>query len=50
MLDIIACLTLPKDVLARPGLVDRVLAASDGVESAPPPAPSRDELLRLAAA
>jgi hypothetical protein len=49
MLDVIACLELPKDVLARPGLTGRVLAATDGVEVTPPPAPSRDELLRLAA-
>jgi 2-polyprenyl-6-methoxyphenol hydroxylase-like FAD-dependent oxidoreductase len=48
MLDIIACLELPRNVLARPGLTDRVLAATDGVEVTPPPAPSRDELLRLA--
>jgi hypothetical protein len=49
LLDIVGCLTLPQDVFARPGLADRILAASDGVDATPPPGPSRDDLLHLVA-
>jgi hypothetical protein len=48
-LDIIGVIALPQDVLARPGLVDKVLSIA---ESQPPPSapgPSREELLRLVA-
>lgn len=49
LLDIVGCLTLPQEVFARPGLADRILAASDGVDATPPPGPSRDDLLHLVA-
>jgi 2-polyprenyl-6-methoxyphenol hydroxylase-like FAD-dependent oxidoreductase len=45
-LEVIGCLTLPSDVLARPGIVERVIeVTADGV--APPPGPGRKELLAL---
>jgi flavin-dependent dehydrogenase len=49
LMDIVGCLTLPQDIFARPGLADRVLAASDGVEATAPPGPSREDLLQLVA-
>jgi 2-polyprenyl-6-methoxyphenol hydroxylase-like FAD-dependent oxidoreductase len=42
-------LTLPRDVLARPGLADRIVEMAGGREAAAPPGPSRDELLRMLA-
>ena len=44
-LEISNCLALPKDVLARPGLVERAVDVANGY--AAPAAPSRDELLAL---
>jgi 2-polyprenyl-6-methoxyphenol hydroxylase-like FAD-dependent oxidoreductase len=49
-LEVVGCLTLPADVLARPGLADRVLElTSDAADLPKPPGPSRDELVRLLA-
>lgn len=40
-MEVIGCLTLAGALFTRPGFADRVL------EVAPPPGPSREELLRL---
>jgi 2-polyprenyl-6-methoxyphenol hydroxylase-like FAD-dependent oxidoreductase len=49
LLEIIGCLTLPRDVFARPELEQRILAATDGVEATPPPGPTREDVLQLVA-
>ncbi len=43
------CLTLPSAVFARPGFADRVQEVAGRHPFAPPPGPTRDELLRLIA-
>ena len=48
-MEIVGCLTLPGVVLTRPGFADRVLEVAARHEAAPPPGPSREELLRLIA-
>jgi len=48
-LEMTALLALPRDVLARPGVVDRIMELADIHPPVAPPGPSRDELLRLAA-
>jgi len=48
-LEITSLLALPREVMARPGLADRIMAMAGRHEAAPPPGPSRDELLRLVA-
>ena len=49
-LEVVGCLTLPADVLARPGLAERVLElTSDAADLPKPPGPSREELLQLLA-
>ena len=48
-MEIAGCLTLPRVVFARSGFVDRVVEVSGRHEVAPPPGPTRDELLRLIA-
>ena len=42
-------LTLPQEVMARPGLVDRVKEVASNHEAVMPPGPSREELLRILA-
>ena len=39
-------LALPQEVMARPGLVDRIREMADAYEAPTPPRPSREELLR----
>jgi 2-polyprenyl-6-methoxyphenol hydroxylase-like FAD-dependent oxidoreductase len=46
-LEIIGCLAQPAEVLARPGMAERVMALQGGVPAMP--APARDEVLRLVA-
>jgi 2-polyprenyl-6-methoxyphenol hydroxylase-like FAD-dependent oxidoreductase len=48
-LEIMGCLTLPQEVFARPGMVDRVLKAAGQGDVPPPPGPTRQELLGLLA-
>jgi 2-polyprenyl-6-methoxyphenol hydroxylase-like FAD-dependent oxidoreductase len=48
-LEITGCLTLPEEVFARPGLVDRVVELAEANPAQPPPGPTRDDLLRLLA-
>jgi hypothetical protein len=40
---------LPQEVLARPGLMDRIWKVVSEHEAVEPPAPARDELLRMLA-
>jgi len=47
--EITALLTLPREVMSRPGLVDSILQAARGRELVAPPGPSRAELLRMMA-
>ena len=47
--EITALLTLPREVMSRPGLVDSILEAARGRELVAPPGPSRAELLRMMA-
>jgi hypothetical protein len=48
-LEIVSLLALPREVLARPGLVDRIMAVADVAPPVAPAGPSRDELLRMLA-
>jgi hypothetical protein len=48
-MEIAGRLTLPRVVFARSGFVDRVVEVSGRHEVAPPPGPTRYELLRLIA-
>ncbi len=48
-LEIMSVLALPQEVMARPGVKDRIMEVAGTHEAAVPPAPSRDELLRLVA-
>lgn len=45
--EIIGMLAAPAEVLGRPGLAERALAAADGQALPPPPGPSRAEVLRM---
>ena len=42
-------LTLPQEVMARPGVVDRIMEVADAHEAFMPPGPSREELLHVLA-
>jgi hypothetical protein len=46
-LEVIGCLAQPEEVLARPGMAERVMALRS--EAPAVPAPARDEVLRLVA-
>lgn len=48
-IEIRAVLALPRDVLARPGLADRIMELAATHEPIVPPGPSREELLRMLA-
>jgi hypothetical protein len=48
-LEILGCLTLPQDILARPGLAERVLALAAEAGPRPPMGPSREQALALVA-
>jgi 2-polyprenyl-6-methoxyphenol hydroxylase-like FAD-dependent oxidoreductase len=47
--EIAGCLTLPGALFKRPGFAERVMEVAGRHEVAPPPGPTRDELLRLLA-
>jgi 2-polyprenyl-6-methoxyphenol hydroxylase-like FAD-dependent oxidoreductase len=49
-MEIMGLLTLPHDVYARPGLIDRVMELADVHVPVEPPGPSRPEMLRMLAA
>ena len=42
-------LALPEEVLARPGLRDRIMTAAEGRDAVGVPGPTRDDLLRVLA-
>jgi hypothetical protein len=42
-------LALPQEVMARPGLVDRIMEVASTHEAVEPSGPSRDELLHMLA-
>ncbi len=46
-MEIAGCLSLPREVFARPGFADRVLEIAGSHEAAATPGPTREELLRL---
>ena len=49
MMETVTMLALPEEVLARPGLSDRIVATADGRDAMTFPGPSRDDLLRTLA-
>jgi hypothetical protein len=42
-------LALPQEVMARPGVVDRIMEVAGTHEAVTPPGPSREELLHMVA-
>ncbi len=48
-IEIFSLLALPEEVLARPGLLDRITEVAAAHEPVAPPGPSREELLRIMA-
>ena len=48
-LEIASVQALPQEVMARPGVVDRILEVASTHEVVTPPGPSREELLRMLA-
>jgi len=48
-MEVVACLALPEEVFARPGLAERVLAAAQGREPMALPGPDRAQVLALLA-
>jgi 2-polyprenyl-6-methoxyphenol hydroxylase-like FAD-dependent oxidoreductase len=49
MLEIVGCLSLPDEVFARPGMVERVVELAEEHPPVQWPGPGRDDLLRLVA-
>ena len=49
MLELLGCLSPAGEVLARPGLAERILELAHEDDAPPPPGPDRHALLRLAA-
>jgi hypothetical protein len=50
LVDIAGVLERPSDVLARPGLMDKIIELGGGWRDEPPIGPSRDELVAMATA
>jgi 2-polyprenyl-6-methoxyphenol hydroxylase-like FAD-dependent oxidoreductase len=48
-LEVMGCLATPEEVLSKPGMFEKLIAASDGREPPVVPGPSREELLALIA-
>lgn len=48
-LEVVGCLALPREVLARPGFADRVMEVARSNEPRRTPGPTREELLELLA-
>jgi flavin-dependent dehydrogenase len=46
-LEVLSCHALPAEIMARPGMVEKVMAASAGREPLGPPHPTRAEVLEL---
>ena len=49
-MEIAGCLTLPREVFSRPGLAERILEIAGERGAVQLPAPSREQLVALAAA
>jgi hypothetical protein len=49
VLEIVSVQALPQEVMARPGVVDRIMEVASAHEAVIPPGPSRAELLRMLA-
>ncbi len=47
--EVVSCLAFPVEVLGRPGMMDKILAAAAQAPTGPPPGPSREQLLELVA-
>ncbi len=48
-IEIFSLLTLPQEVMARPGLTDHIMKVAGAREAVTPPGPGREELLRMLA-
>jgi hypothetical protein len=48
-LEVMACLTTPEEILARPGMFEKVISVAEGKEPMAMPGPNREELLQLIA-
>ena len=48
-LEIVSLLSLPHELMARPGVIDRITEVARAHEAVPPPGPSRGEVLRILA-
>jgi flavin-dependent dehydrogenase len=48
-IEITSLLALPKEVLARPGIIERIREVAGAHEDSGPPGPARDQLLRILA-
>jgi hypothetical protein len=46
-MEILACLALPREVFARPGITEKINDLSAEKRPSAPPGPNREELLRL---
>lgn len=46
-IEVTSLIALPEEVMARPGLPDRIMEVAAGHDAIPPPGPSRGELLRM---
>jgi 2-polyprenyl-6-methoxyphenol hydroxylase-like FAD-dependent oxidoreductase len=47
--EVLSVLALPKEILARPGMIEKVMDTASGREMPETPGPSREELLRILA-
>jgi hypothetical protein len=45
--EVTSVLTLPAEIIARPGMIDKVKTAAEGREMPPPPGPSRARMLEI---
>ena len=48
--EMLSVLALPSEIMARPGMMEKVMSAAEGREPPPIPPPRRDELLKVLAA
>jgi hypothetical protein len=46
-LEMLSVLTLPQEIMARPGMMEKVMAASEGHDVQQPEGPARDEIVAL---
>ena len=48
-MEMLSVLALPQEIMTRPGMIDRVLAAAEGREPQETPGPDREQLLKILA-